>query len=200
MLTSLVVPIGAGCARESKPPAVSWHGRCASRDPSSVVAAVSARDGLKDAPRPASLVTDQAEVLDSAFEAQMSSELEAFHAETCHQLAVVTVKSLNGQSVEDYSLALSNQVGFGYRDFNNGVMLLLAPNEHKARIEVGCGLEDAISNQAASEIMRDSLVPEFRKGDFAAGTRAGLRALMKRARTKQIPTAKRPVGCPQKAS
>jgi uncharacterized protein len=197
-LASLAVTAGPGCTREQKLPPGDWQGRCATRDQSGAEAEVRASDGLKGAPELSSPVIDQAAVLDPLVEAQMARELEVFHAETCHQLAVVTVKSLNGHSVDKYSLALSHRLGLGYRGFNNGILLLLAPNERMARIEVGCGLEDVISDEAASEIMRDSLMPAFRKGDFAAGARAGMHALMKGARMKQIPSDHRPAGCPAK--
>jgi len=198
-VASLALTAAPSCSREPKLPPGDWQGRCASLEKKSVLAAVRASDGLKRAPELSALVNDQASIFDSVFEAQLASELEAFHAETCHQLAVVTVKSLNGQRVEQYSLALAERLGLGYRGFNNGVLLLLAPNEDAARIEVGCGLEDVISDDAASDIMRDSLIPAFRKGDFAAGTRAGMHALMNRARMKPIPTDYRPAACPRMA-
>lgn len=127
----------------------------------------------------------------------MTDTLKAFHAETCHQLLVVTVPTLDGQPLEAYSLSLANQIGAGYEGFNNGLLLLIAPNDRMARIEVGCGLEDVISDEQAATIMRDQLLPAFRAGDPATAIRDGMQALMIRARAKVIPKAYRPAGCPK---
>jgi uncharacterized protein len=145
--------------------------------------------------RPRFAVIDQADILDPTSEANIVREIEQFHRETCHGFGVVSVASLHGVPVEDAGLWLGNRLAFGYPGFNNGLLLLIAPNDRKARIEVGCGLEDVISDAAASEIMKGALTSAFRAGDYVRGIREGLKALMERARRKQIPPDYRPKEC-----
>jgi uncharacterized protein len=142
-----------------------------------------------------SWVTDRAQFLDAEFKTEMARTLAAFHAETCHTLVLVTAESLEGQPIEAYSLALANDLGLGYERFNNGLMLLVAPNDRRARIEVGCGLEDVVTDAAAAQIMTQLLVPAFRSGSYGEGIRAGMRELMLLTRRKVIPPAYRPAGC-----
>ena len=92
-------------------------------------------------------------------------------------------------------LALTNDLGVGYPRFNNGLMLLFAPKDRQVRIEVGCGLEDVVSDAAAAQVISQQLVPAFRSGDYAGGMRAALRELMAMARRKSIPPSYRPAGC-----
>ena len=142
-----------------------------------------------------SWVIDRGQFLDAEFKTEMTRTLAAFHAETCHTLVLVTAASLEGQAIESYSLALANDLGLGYTRFNNGLMLLVAPNDRRARIEVGCGLEDVVSDTAAAQIMSQQLVPAFRSGNYAEGIREGMRELMLLTRRKIIPPAYRPAGC-----
>lgn len=89
------------------------------------------------------------------------------------QLAVVTVKSLDGTSVEDYAWKLFEKWGIGAKDKDTGVLLLVAPNERKLRIEVGYGFEGAIPDGLAGEIIRKDILPYFKKGDMNKGVLRG---------------------------
>lgn len=126
-------------------------------------------------------------MLGSANATSLDQQLDAFHRETCHQFAVVTVKSLNGVPVEDYSLSLLNTWGLGHVGLKNGLMILIAPSDRTARIEVGCGLEDVISDDYAAQVMRDLLIPAFRKSEYESGVREAMNVLMDRARGKKVP-------------
>jgi len=166
-------------------PPGDWAGRCKNK----TGAATSARS------TPAKSIDDQANILSPAFEAELRQLIATYHAETCHQLSVVAVASLEGRKIDDYSSAYANAAGLGYQRFNNGVMLLVAPNDRGARIEVGCGLEDVISDEKSADIMGRDLIPAFRTGDFEGGIRAGVNALAALARSKSIPPAFRPAAC-----
>ena len=90
------------------------------------------------------------------------------------QLVVVTLKSLQGTSIEDYGYQLGRKWQIGQKDKNNGVLLIVAPNERKVRIEVGYGLEgDADRRDLAAVIIQGSILPRFRAGDFAGGVTRG---------------------------
>ncbi len=144
---------------------------------------------------PEKWVDDQALVLSSTLESELHKTLAALHGETCHQVGIVTVASLKGRPIEDYSLSYAKAVGFGYQRFNNGVLLLVAPNDRKVRIEVGCGLEDVVSDHQAAEIIRNLMVPTFRTGDVEGGIRAGVSALIPLVKRKMIPDRFRPHEC-----
>lgn len=97
--------------------------------------------------------------------------------QTTAQVAVVTVQSLDGQTVDDYAHALFNAWGIGQKDVNNGVLLLVAPNERRARIEVGYGLEPLLTDAFCGEILDAHVVPRFRVNDYPGGIEAGTRAI-----------------------
>lgn len=86
---------------------------------------------------------------------------------------VATVKSLGGHPVEDYGKALGNHWRIGRAGVNDGVLLLVAPNERKVRIQVGYGLEKALTNSEADAIIQTTILPRFRKGKMADGILAG---------------------------
>jgi uncharacterized protein len=105
-----------------------------------------------------------------------NTRLEALCAEveqkTGAQMAIVTVKSLEGESVEDYAADLLKQLGVGSKKDNRGVLLLVAPTERKYRIEVGYGLEPVINDARAGDAGR-AMVPFLRAGDYGKATEAG---------------------------
>ena len=107
-------------------------------------------------------------------------EKEALFIEqqTTAQLAIVTVSSLDGESVESYAHALMNSWGVGRRDNNNGVMFLVAPEERRARIEVGYGLESLLSDARCGELLRKHATPYFKQGEFSDGIRATTGAIV----------------------
>jgi uncharacterized protein len=85
----------------------------------------------------------------------------------------VTLKSLQGTSIEDYGYQLGRKWQIGQKDKNNGVVLIVAPNDRKVRIEVGYGLEPTLTDAISSVIIQGSILPRFRAGDFAGGVRRG---------------------------
>jgi uncharacterized protein len=114
-------------------------------------------------------VVDAAGVLDPANRKALVTRLEALEAATGDQLVVATVASLHGNAIESYANRLFNIWKLGRKDNNNGVLLLVAPSERKGRIEVGYGLEGTLTDAVAKLIIKQSMVPRFRSGDFAAG-------------------------------
>ncbi len=103
------------------------------------------------------------------------AELAALEQKSTDQFAVVTVKSLEGYPIEDYGYRLGRKWGIGQKGKDNGILLIVAPNERKVRIEVGRGLEPVMTDAMSSLIIQNAILPEFRRGDFSAGIRAGVR-------------------------
>src|SRR5690606_22456892 len=91
------------------------------------------------------------------------------------QLVVVTVPSLQGYEIEEYGYQLGRHWGIGQKDKDNGVLLIVAPNERKVRIEVGRGLEPIVTDLMSKIIIENAILPEFRRGNYGAGIRAGVR-------------------------
>src|SRR4029453_8887188 len=90
------------------------------------------------------------------------------------QLVVATVKSLEGQEIEPYANALFREWKLGERNKNNGVLLLVAPNERRVRIEVGYGLEGTLTDALAKIIITNAIAPRFKSGDFGGGISRGV--------------------------
>ncbi len=122
-----------------------------------------------------SRITDQAGLLSADDYTAIMAELAALEQKSTDQFAVVTVKSLEGYPIEDYGYRLGREWGIGQKGKDNGILLIVAPNERKVRIEVGRGLEPVMTDAMSSLIIRNAILPEFRRGDFSAGIRAGVR-------------------------
>ena len=122
-----------------------------------------------------SRITDQAGLLSADDYTAIMAELAALEQKSTDQFAVVTVKSLDGYPIEDYGYRLGRQWGIGQKGKDNGILLIVAPNERKARIEVGRGLEPVMTDAMSSLIIQNAILPEFRRGNFSAGIRAGVR-------------------------
>ena len=91
------------------------------------------------------------------------------------QLAIVTVKSLQGYSIEDYGIGLARKWGIGQKGKDNGVLLIVAPNDRKVRIEVGRRLEPFMTDTMSALIIQNAILPKFRRGDYAGGIKDGVR-------------------------
>lgn len=120
-------------------------------------------------------IVDNANLINAADKAQIESELAALEATSTDQVAVVTVPSLDGYAIEDYGIGLARKWGIGQKDKDNGVVLIVAPNERKVRIEVGRRLEPMLNDTMATLIVQNAILTQFRRGDFSAGIRDGVR-------------------------
>lgn len=139
-------------------------------------------------------VSDAANVLSEPDRMRLSDKLSRFHEETFHQLAVLIVPTLSGESIEAFSFRVANSWGLGYKGFNNGILVTLAMKEHGVRIELGKGMERYISDAKVKSIIDSSMIPAFAKGDFAGGLEGGLDQLMQEARRFVVKAADLPDG------
>lgn len=119
-------------------------------------------------------VVDNADLLTAADEAALTEELRALEEKSSDQLVVVTLPSLQGYTIEDYGYQLGRHWGIGTAKLNNGVLLIVAPNERKVRIEVGRGLEGTLTDALSRIIIESTILPRFREGNFAAGIKDGV--------------------------
>ncbi|OYU16541.1 MAG: methanol dehydrogenase [Alphaproteobacteria bacterium PA4] len=123
-------------------------------------------------------VTDAAGILPADAAAALDTRLAALETATKTQLVVATVPDLQGYEIDEYGYQLGRAWGIGQKGQNNGVLLIVAPNERKVRIEVGYGLEGTLTDAVTSQIIRRDIVPRFKAGDMAGGVTAGADALV----------------------
>ena len=120
-------------------------------------------------------IVDNANLLRPEDKAQIESELKSLEATSTDQVAVVTVNSLDGYAIEDYGIGLARKWAIGQKDKDNGVVLIVAPNERKVRIEVGRRLEPMLTDTMSKLIIENAILSQFRRGDFSGGIRDGVR-------------------------
>jgi uncharacterized protein len=123
-------------------------------------------------------VVDDAHILSDATKTDLDQKLSGLEQKTSRQLVVVTIPSLQGYEISDYGYQLGRAWGIGQAKLNNGILLIVAPTEHKVRIEVGYGLEPIMTDAFSSVIIQTQILPKFRGGDFNGGVEAGTDALI----------------------
>ena len=120
-------------------------------------------------------IVDDANLLTAEDEAELTATLQSLEGTSSDQLAIVTLPSLQGFTIEDFGYKLGRHWGIGQAGKDNGVLLIVAPNERKVRIEVGKRLEPVMTDAMSRIIIENAILPGFRRGDFAGGIRAGVR-------------------------
>jgi uncharacterized protein len=123
-------------------------------------------------------VNDRASVLSDAARLELTRKLQVSEAKTGHQVAVLTIPTLGGDPIEDYGMRVVETWKLGREKSDDGVLILVVPNDHKMRIEVGYGLEGVLPDAAAGRITRELMAPKFRQGDWAGGITAGVDAVL----------------------
>lgn len=127
---------------------------------------------------PAGYVNDFAHVLSPQTVQALETELSAFEASTSNQIAVVTVPDMDGEYVENYAVKLFEEWGIGGAEKDNGVLLLVAVEEHKLRIEVGYGLEGALPDSIAQSILNNDMTPLLKEGKYDEAVVQGVSSIM----------------------
>lgn len=123
-------------------------------------------------------VVDEAALMSRKQAHQLTQQLAAFEKRSGIQLVVVSVDNLDGETIEEYGYQLGRHWGIGQKGKNNGVLLLIAQDERKVRIEVGYGLEGALPDAIAANIIQTRILPAFKRGDMVAGVVAGSQSIM----------------------
>lgn len=123
-------------------------------------------------------VNDNAHILASEHITMLSDMLREHENLTTNQVVVLTVASLEGNNIEDYAYRVFNEWALGQKGKDNGILILVAPNDRKMRIEVGYGLEATLTDMTASRIIQNVMAPRFREGDFNSGIFEGTKAVI----------------------
>jgi len=120
-------------------------------------------------------VNDYANVISKSDEAQIEGYLQQLDEQTGVQLMVLTVPSMGGDDISTYSIKVAEKWGVGHKGKDNGVLLVVAMEEHDLRIEVGYGLEDKLTDAKCGLIIRNVMIPEFKNGNYSGGIVKGVR-------------------------
>ncbi|MBX2931118.1 MAG: TPM domain-containing protein [Chitinophagaceae bacterium] len=132
-------------------------------------------------PNPPRLVNDNAGLLNKLDADELEKKLVALDDSTSNQIVVLTVQSLNGEIIEDVAVNTFREWGIGGKENNNGILLLIAVEDKKIRIEVGYGLEGAIPDVIANDIIKNDLTPAFKQGNYLSGITKAVDDLSKAA-------------------
>jgi uncharacterized protein len=124
-------------------------------------------------------VVDEAHILTADQVTILSNRLRDFEDQSGHQMAIATVPSLQGTDVRDFGYQLGRAWALGKKDKNDGVLVLVAPTEHKVSIEVGYGLEGDLTDALSSVIINQAMVPKFKAGNYFGGLYAGVEDIQK---------------------
>ena len=147
-----------------------------------VVVVMSATCGAQDVPIVNNYVNDAAGILSAGERDELEQRLSAFEQSTSNQFLVYIIPSLEGRSIEEYSLALVEKNRVGQKGKDNGLLLLIAVQDRKIRFEVGYGLEAVLTDAMTSTIISEVIAPEFRNGNYARGIDQGVSAAMSAAK------------------
>lgn len=150
-----------------------------------------AADGVPARPQPFTFVTDQAGLLQPADVKRLDNGLRQYADNTGTQVVVVTVPTLGGQDVNAFARQLGTSWGVGQKDKNNGLVVLIAKQEHKLSIEPGSGLRSAITPSVVQQAI-SKMAPDFKQNNYAGGLRQGLNYLMATANPSSAPKATQP--------
>lgn len=134
--------------------------------------------GLSIPDHPNGRVHDEANLLSAEERSALEQKLASFEAETTNQIVIAIFPSLEGESLEDFSIHLAEKWKIGQKGKDNGIILLIFPEDRLLRIEVGYGLEGSVPDAYASRIIEERLKPNFREGNFYAGIDAAIDSLI----------------------
>jgi uncharacterized protein len=158
---------------------------------SSLLASAGGSDGLVAVPELTARVTDAAGMLSSQQRAALEAKLAAFEAHKGSQVAVLIVPTTQPEAIEQYAIRVVDQWRLGRKDVDDGVLVLLAGNDRRVRIEVGYGLEGVLPDVIAKRIIEQVMIPQFRQGDVYAGLDAGVDAITSVIEGEPLPEPQR---------
>lgn len=136
-------------------------------------------------------VVDNANIIPAEVETQLDAKLAQIETESSDQIVVVTLPSLQGYEIEEYGYRLGREWAIGQKKLNNGLLLIVAPNERKVRIEIGYGLEGVMPDGLSAQIIQDDILPRFKAGDMPGGIVAGVDGIDKVLRASPEERAER---------
>lgn len=156
-----------------------------------LASAAGPNEGLQAVPRLSARVTDVSGTLSEGERSALERKLAAFEGEKGVQLAVLLVPTTQPESIEQYSIRVVDAWKLGRKGVDDGALLIVAQQDRALRIEVGRGLEGALTDLVTHRIIDEIITPQFRRGNFAGGIDAGLERMMSVARGEPLPPPER---------
>lgn len=150
---------------------------------------LAAHGAAKEVPFLTGRVNDEANLLSPEQRQGIESKLAQLEQQTTHQVAVLTVESLEGDPIEDFAHRVAETWKLGTAEKDNGALLLVASGDRKMRIEVGYGLEPDLTDLQTSVIQNDVIIPYFKRGDFGGGIEAGVDAMISAIQGQEVTPA-----------
>lgn len=135
-------------------------------------------------------IIDQTGTFSSTQINDLSAQIKTGRSKKSYQIGVLMMPSLNGRDIESYSIEVARSWGIGEKGKNNGVLLLIAKNDHQLRIEVGSGLEGDLTDAESGRIIRNVITPKFKVDDFYGGVSAGLTSIQAQVEGRADPSSK----------
>ncbi|MBB5209973.1 TPM domain-containing protein [Microbulbifer hydrolyticus] len=132
-------------------------------------------------------VVDNANLLSQTTRYQLTEILQRQEKETSNQIVVVTLPDLQGTTIEEYGYQLGRHWKIGQKGKDNGILLIVAPNERQVRIEVGYGLEGALTDALSANIIHTKILPQFKSGNFDGGVTAGVESIIAAVKNEYVP-------------
>jgi uncharacterized protein len=132
-------------------------------------------------------VNDNAQILSENTRKSLTETLKAYEVRTTNQIVILTISSLEGESIEDFANKVFNEWKIGQKDKNNGILMVVVPVERQMRIEAGYGLEATMPDLLAARIIQEIMAPKFREGDFNGGITDGALAVISTLDGKDLP-------------
>lgn len=132
-------------------------------------------------------IVDNAQILSPETNLALTEKLRLHEEQTTNQIAILTIPTLDGESIEDFAGRVFEEWKLGQKDKDNGILMIIVPDDRQMRIEVGYGLEGAMPDIIAGQIIRNIMAPKFKEGDFNGGIMAGADALISGLEGEVIP-------------
>ncbi|MCJ7813645.1 YgcG family protein [bacterium] len=123
-------------------------------------------------------VTDDAQILSEITRQLLTGMLKEYEDRTTNQIAILTVPTINGESIEKYAIEVFEAWKLGQKGKDNGILIVVVPDDRSMRIEVGYGLEGTLTDGTAGQIIRSIMTPQFKNGDYDGGITEGARAVI----------------------
>jgi uncharacterized protein len=147
---------------------------------------------LEVPPPPTQWVTDRAGILSASDLESLNQKLRAFEERSGNQFIIYIFKSLEGEALEDFTIRAAERWKVGQKKYDNGLILFVFVEDRKTRIETGYGLEPVITDAFSSRVLRETIPPYFRRGDYAGGLHAAADQLIARIEGKEPPAPTAP--------
>ncbi len=136
--------------------------------------------------KPSGFVNDFASIFSATEKQELGAKLSQFNTDTGTEVVVVTIKALGTETIETYATKLFEEWGIGKKGRDNGLLILIAPNERALRIEVGYGLEGTITDAESFGIIRDVISPAFKKGQYYVGVSGAVDRIMSKVTAESV--------------